>query len=254
MSIFGNLNLDGAASRKDLRRYKTLADGNLSQGLGGYRTSYETAQGRYAPYAESGQRANTMYGNALGLNGRDAQAGFYRDWQDDPGHQFNVDRSTQAVQRRMNAAGFGGSGAAALGSARAAQEMEQDQYRYRMGLLGGMQGQGLQVAGQLANLDTGMGNAELGVAGKRADLDTQLGSAIAGTRSMGMQNALGLAGLGVAAFTPGAAGMSAAGSFGQGMGRMFGSGANSMFGGGGGGQYMGGSGPAYGSFRAAQGY
>lgn len=227
MSIFGNFS--GGQSRRDLRTGFRNANASLDRGISGYRTAYGTAQDRYAPFAQSGQQANRLYGNFLGLNGGDAQRDAFSGYQEGPYANFDRDRITQASARSNNARGYGGSGVEAMATARALQQYGQQGMDRYLDRLGGMQGQGFQAANALANLDTGMGNAELGVANQRANLDTQLASAIAGTRSMGMQNAMGLAQLGISAFVPGAAGMSAAGSFGQGLGNMFGSGMNSMF-------------------------
>lgn len=222
MSIFSNF--DGSASRRNIRSGRNAGREIYSQQGQTYGQQYASAQGRLEPFAQTGQRANTLYGNALGINGRDAQTQFYSDWQNDPGHDFNVNRSTQAVERRLNASGYGGSGMAALASARAAQEMEQDQYRYRMGQLQGLQGQGAQIGNSLASLDTGYANQMGNLTNQRANNATQAASALASTQSMGMQNALGLGSLALGAFVPGAAGISAAGSFGAGVNSLLGGG------------------------------
>lgn len=251
MSIFSNF--DGSASRRNIRSGREAGRGIYNQAGETYGQQYQTAQGRLEPFAQSGQQANKLYGNFLGLNGQQEQQGAFSGYQEGPYANFDRDRITQANARSMNARGYGGSGVEAMASARALQQYGQQGMDRYLDRLGGMQGQGLQTANSLASLDTGYGTQMGGLANQRANLETQAASALASTQSMGMQNALGLGSLALGAFVPGAAGISAAGNIGKTLSG-FGGGVNSLFSGGTPDQYMNGSGPAYGSYRAAQGY
>jgi hypothetical protein len=255
MGIFDNFS--GGASRRDINRGYQQGQGRFAQAGQTYGDQYNRAQGRYDQYAQSGQQANSLYGNYLGLNGGDAQRDAFSGYQESPYANFDRDRITQASMRANNARGTGGSGVEALATSRALREYGTQGLNTYLDRLQGQQGMGLQVANAQAGNDMRYGDQMGQLAGQRAGLDTQRASALAGTRSMGLQNAMGIAGLGLSAFMPGAAGLSAAGSLGgmlSGAAGGFGQGMNSLFGAGAPNPYMGGSGPGFGSFRGAQGY
>ncbi|WP_299476985.1 hypothetical protein [uncultured Paracoccus sp.] len=214
MGIFSNWS--GGDSRRDLKRGAATAQGRFDQAGQTYGQQYATAQGRFAPYAETGQKANSLYSDFLGLNGQPAQRTAYGNYQESPYADFDRDRITSANARSMNARGLGGSGVEALASARALREYGTQGMETYLNRLQGMQGQGLGIANTLAGLDTGYGTAMGGLEGQRAGLDTQLASALASTRSMGLQNTLGaisgLGGLALGGMTPGAGGLSAFGN------------------------------------------
>jgi len=173
----------------------------------GYDTRYNAeAQGQLAPYRESGDQANRMYSNALGLNGRDAQSGFMSNFQSDPFRQFNEDQATKATMRGYNARGLGsGSGAAALAASRVNMERGSSEYQQYLSRLQGMQGQGLQVAGQQAGMTNALGNRmadrAYGYGQTMAGNEINYGNALAGTRNIGIQNGIKVAGTAISAAT-----------------------------------------------------
>ncbi|MBK8772301.1 MAG: hypothetical protein IPM06_18030 [Rhizobiales bacterium] len=235
------------------------ARGNLSQGFNKAETAYGQARGDVTggygnalsalqrgtsqavgalqPFAQSGQQANTLYGNALGLNGGAAQQTFMRDYAGgDPFRASNAEFATNALMQALNARGLSGSGYAANAVASENLKRGSQDYESYMNRLGGMQQQGLGVAQNISGLyaDQGAKAAQYGynqgsdlanIQGQRAatgynyggalaGLDTDLattkagnrvnlGNALAASRSIGPNNLLQLGGLALKAYNPG---------------------------------------------------
>lgn len=231
------------------------ARGNLAAGYGtanqaygqarsdvntGYRNALSSlasgtnqAAGAYQPYSETGQNANALYGNALGLNGQAAQQTFMQNYQADPFRDANADFANEALMRTLNARGMSGSGAAAAAIAQESLRRGSEDYNNYLNRLSGLQSQGQQTAGSLANLyaNQGQHGAQYGmqagsdlanIQGNRAatgynyglgqaGLDTDqaitnagnrinLGNAMAGSRGILGNNLMNLAGLAVKAY------------------------------------------------------
>lgn len=155
------------------------ARGNLAAGYGtanqaygqarsdvntGYRNALSSlasgtnqAAGAYQPYSETGQNANALYGNALGLNGQAAQQTFMQNYQADPFRDANADFANEALMRTLNARGMSGSGAAAAAIAQESLRRGSEDYNNYLNRLSGLQSQGQQTAGSLANLYANQG-------------------------------------------------------------------------------------------------
>ena len=266
MSFFGSLT--GSDQRKDLRTGANNAVTSLNQGLGEARTNlntgytgatqqYDLAHNTYgqtfnaakkavntgtdsavsalSPYTQAGGQANALYGNALGLNGLQAQKDFGANYAaNDPFRAQNSGFATDDIMRSLNARGLSGSGYAASAVADQSLRRGSQDYQNYLTRLQGQQGQGFQAAGQvagyqanrgnaLAGLNTGYGNAQANVYGQQAGASTEYGNSlanlnygngqqiagiqtglangIAGARSAGVNNIIGLAGLAGKAFT-----------------------------------------------------
>lgn len=152
----------------------TAARGNLASGYNtanqaygqarsdvnaGYRNALSALAGgtnkavvAYQPYSETGQNANTMYSNALGLNGAAAQQTFQQDYQADPFRDANADFANEALMRSLNARGLSGSGTAAAAVAQESLRRGSEDYNNYLNRLSGLQSQGQQTAGNIASL------------------------------------------------------------------------------------------------------
>lgn len=219
MSFFDSFT--GSSQRKDIRNGQ--ADFNRSSRRAqDYTKTYAGNAANYlTPYHQQGQQANTMYGNALGVNGDVAQQGYWDNYAADPQRQYDEDRSVDAVGRSMAARGMSRSGMAALAGARASQDVGRSYTQDRLNRLQGYGQQGYSAANQLANIELGTGNAlagyEIGI-GKN---NQAANMGLASTRNMGFNNLMSVAGLGVGGFTPTASGQSAFGNMATGMNRLF---------------------------------
>lgn len=231
------MSLLGALTGSDARRYAQDAyERNAREMQTGYRNSlgyqdrgYQSAVGRLSPYEAQGRQASQAYGNLLGLHGPAAQGqarAAYQGW--NPYLADNMNAATRAVDRRAAATGQLDSGMNALARSRVATEMgTNDFYNYndRLSQLGQ---QGLTTANVLAGLDTSDAQTRIAIEDAlrsgNVQNSTQYGNALAQAGQAGLNNILGIAGLGLGAFMPGVGGQSAASNF----LRMFGGGANSL--------------------------
>ena len=191
------------------------------------------AQGYLDPYTTAGSDANTMYRNALGMNGTAAQQGFGQNFAaSDPFRAQNADFATEAIMRAMNARGMSGSGAAAEAVARQNLMRGSQDYENYLNRLSGVRDSGQtaatnmasmagQFAGQRANVRTGLADAKTRAYGAQAENATNrgnalsnlsygnaqqmagqrigLGNALAESKSAGINNLLGVAGMGLKA-------------------------------------------------------
>lgn len=124
----------------------------------------------YTPYTQTGTNANTMYANALGLNGAAGNTAATGAFQTSPGYNFALQQGAQALDRSAAGAGNFGSGNAAVALQNYGQGMANQQYGNWLSNLQGLGAQGLTAAtGQtgreqsLANIQTGLGQGQAGV-------------------------------------------------------------------------------------------
>lgn len=226
----------GRGQRQTTAAYNTgRADINsgADQALG----YYQGANALMQPYQAQGTRANTMYGNALGINGADARAQTQGVYMSDPIMEQLMAGADKSTFQRYNAGGMGDSGA----SRAAVLQGRYNNYGGWLDRLDNQGNRGLQAAqqmgqnnSQMANVATNRGNALANMAqwqgnsaanyanqyaGNRVNLGNSLAnlvwdksqkvadnavgarSAIAGTRGMGWQNALEIGKMAVSAAT-----------------------------------------------------
>lgn len=111
----------------------------------------------YQPYSETGQNANRLYSDAIGANGAAAQQTFQQNYQADPFRDANADFANEALMRTLNARGLSGSGAAAAAVAQESLRRGSEDYNNYLNRLSGLQSQGAQTAGNIANLYANQG-------------------------------------------------------------------------------------------------
>jgi hypothetical protein len=140
------------------------------------RQGVRDANAQMQPYADQGGRAFGQYGDALGVNGSDAQQSYVNNFQGDPFREFNEQRAGKELMSRYNAAGMADSGASRLAAARANMERGTQDYQTRLDRLNGMGQQGMQASGQIgANTMNGAAQ-EAAINGQLANLYGQQGN------------------------------------------------------------------------------
>ena len=120
---------------------------------------YNQAVGYEQPFMQSGQNALNQYGNALGLNGSDAQQAYYNNFQNDPGFQGSVNYGLQQLQAQQAAQGMGLSGNALAALQGYSQNALSQEYQTRLSDLFQNAQLGVNSANALASASTSNGNA-----------------------------------------------------------------------------------------------
>lgn len=236
----GMLTRGEAQARGELTSGYDQATNYLNQAGQGIGEAYDKANalldtgetkslGYLDPYIQSGTQANTLYGNALGLNGTGAQIAFGENYAaSDPFRAQNADMATEGLMRALNARGLSGSGYAGEAVARQSLARGSEDYNNYLNRLSGVRDSGQTAAtnaasisnnyatqraglatGQLdsrnalltaqANNATNRGNAlsnlTYGNAQQMAGQRIGLGNSLAQSQSAGINNLLGLGGM-----------------------------------------------------------
>lgn len=155
MSFFGSLTGADAGKNqlKALKQNKGLLTGFQTQGNNIINTGEDksssalnSAISGYQPWVDSGTAANTMYSNALGLNGSDGNAAATSAFQTGPGYQFALDQGTQAALRGASASGMLNSGNTLTALTEYGQGIANQEYGSWLDRLNGVSSNGLQAA------------------------------------------------------------------------------------------------------------
>lgn len=168
--VFGG-NTQGSQSGMQNALLQAIASG---QAQGALNTNYGNAKGEYAtnyydPYSQAGTGALGMYQNALGLNGAQGNQTAQNAFKVGPSYQFAMDQGIQALDRSAAGRGMYGSGNNAIALQQYGQGLANQEYNNWLSGLSGLSNTGLTAAagqtnrqGQLAGIDTGLGNALAG--------------------------------------------------------------------------------------------
>ncbi len=205
MSFF---DIFGKGARKDLQEADRQAAASLAEGKAGAIATgdkyYGEGQNYLMPFAQSGRDADAQIRNALGLNGADAQRGYYDNFQTDPGFQNEVNAGVRTIDSSATARGGLYSGAQMKALQRFGQDKMGQAYGNRLNALMGYGQQGQQAATQQAGMAQQYGsdrmNLEYGYGQQRAGNQLNLGNALAQNRNVGMNNLLGIAGVAAKAY------------------------------------------------------
>lgn len=199
------------------------------------------ALGYLDPYMRSGQGADQMYGNALGLNGTGAQSEFASNYAAfDPFRAQNAEFATEGLMKSLNARGLSGSGYAGEAVARQSLMRGSEDYNNYLNRLSGVRDSGqsaatnaASIAGNFAQQRAGLATDRLGsqnqMYGAQAQNATErgnalsglsygnaqqmagqrigLGNALAESKSAGINNLIGLGGMALKASGFGGYGM-----------------------------------------------
>lgn len=145
-----------AQAATEAARIQQRAAERTNQQLSGWRAE---DIGRFAPYAETGGRAQNALAFELGLGDRPQG---YQGFQASPGYQFAMDQGTQAVQGSVAARNGLNSGAAMAELTRFGQGLANQEYGNYFNRLYGMAGTGLSAAGAQGDIGQRYGNAIAG--------------------------------------------------------------------------------------------
>lgn len=151
-SSTGKATMAAADQNKGLiKELQGLGNTIINTGEGKSEGALNSAIGAYQPWVTSGGAANTMYGNALGLNGADGNAAATGAFQAGPGYQFAMDQGTQAALRGASAGGMLNSGNTLTALTQFGQGLANQEYGSWLDRLSGMSAQGLSAAGGQAS-------------------------------------------------------------------------------------------------------
>lgn len=201
----------GKAQARDLQYANQQAEQRLAQGRSNATAAMtggrDRALGQIQPYQQQGRAASDLYGNAVGLNGQDAQRTAYGTYSQSPFLEAQRGASDNAIMnlfKRYNAQGMGNSGMSRLAVSRAAGEREAANQVDWLGRIQGLGGQGAQFANTAAGLESGTGqylaDLESGYGQQGAANAINFGNAQAATRGIGVNNLMGLLGTGLNAY------------------------------------------------------
>lgn len=137
----------------------------------------------YQPWVDSGKSANSMYSNAIGLNGAEGNAAATGAFQAGPGYQFQLDQGTQAALRGASAAGMLNSGNTLTALSQYGQGLANQEYGSWLDRLSGASSQGLQAAGGQATGYGGLANLYQGTAGDRLGLESAISQGLMGVNN-----------------------------------------------------------------------
>jgi hypothetical protein len=107
----------------------------------------DSAVGAYQPWVGTGEQANTLYADALGLNGTAGNARATGAFQTGPGYDFALKQGEQSALRGASAAGMLNSGNTLTALTQFGQGLADQEYGSWLDRLNGVSGQGLSAAG-----------------------------------------------------------------------------------------------------------
>lgn len=166
-----------------LRAGEERATGYLNDGLNSATSQYNKASDLFNQWYNTGQSANAMYGNALGLNGADGNAAAVSAFQTSPGYQFSVDQATEAAKRNASSLGMLGSGNTMMAISDRSQNLANQEYQNWLNNLNTASSSGQSAAGSQAGIQTGLGDLQYGNSAALASLahgtETQVGASAA---------------------------------------------------------------------------
>src|SRR6476620_218483 len=181
------------------RQASALQARGIRKGIGTEAQTTKKAVGYLKPYAESGQGANTLLSDALGINGPEAQARYFANFQNDPGYIAARDAGIAGIEQSQAGPGMLHSGGTLKALQDYGQRLMWSQFQNRLESL-----KGLGVQGQ--NAATTQGGWQTQFGRDKADLLGQIGTArasgivgAANAGTAGTRNMLQLAGYGMGA-------------------------------------------------------
>jgi len=174
-------------NKKEYQRYRDIGNTIINDGQNESVGALNNAINAYSPYAQTGQAANSMYGNALGLNGADGNAAATGAFQAGPGYDFALKQGEQSALRGASAAGMLNSGNTLTALNQYGQGVANQEYGSWLDRLAGQSAQGLQAAGGQAQGYNNISNAYQNSIGRRLDLEGDYTSGITGVNNQAAQ-------------------------------------------------------------------
>lgn len=176
----------GSDAAKDAGYAQIVA---LDKQIAEQRAAAAAAEADYAPYKESGLSALDQYRTLIGLGGADAQNQAIQALTQSPLYQQQLQQAEGSLLQNASATGGLRTGNTQSNLASLAPQLLNQQYLQQVGLMGGMQEQGANIIGNLANIRTGQA-AATGQA--YANQGTALGQSILAQQAARQQSAGGL--------------------------------------------------------------
>lgn len=206
MSFFGSL--FGSDQRKAIKQSSATASKALQQGYDTGRTDItsgaDKAYGYLDPFVASGGKANALLMDALGVNGPEAQARYYSEYQHDPGFEAEMAGGVKALDTSATARGGLYSGNAMKAVSDYGRTKIGESFTRRINALMPIAAQGGQMAGAAAGVASNTGNTlgslSFGFGQQKAANAINRGNALAQAANIGPQNMLNLAGTAMKAF------------------------------------------------------
>ncbi len=154
----------------------------LNSAIGQTNTGTNQALSFLSPYVQGGTSSMSILNDALGINGPDAQAAYYRNYQNDPGFLATQQAGVNALDQSAASGGMLRSGGQMKSLYSYGQRNMQSQFQDRLARLFQVGGQGLSAAGSSANIAENGSNTI-------ADYLRQIGG-VQGEGTLGSANAL----------------------------------------------------------------
>lgn len=130
----------------------------VGEGVDTYNNFATQAGAKFDPFLKTGTAANTMYGNALGLNGAEGNAAATGAFQAGPGYQFQMDQGLQALDRGAASRGMLSSGNLIQAEQKYGSDLANQEYQNWLKNLMAGSTSGQQAAGSQAAILTGQGD------------------------------------------------------------------------------------------------
>ena len=184
MSFFSALL--GSDAAKASRQGAAAQVAGLRQG----EKSIKEGIGYLQPYAETGKGGLNLLADALGVNGPEAQAAYFANFQTDPGYIAERDAGVAAVEQGAASGGALRSGGTLKALQEYGQRFMRQSFLDRLNALTGVSGQGLTAAGGQAEL-------QRDIAGIRSGIGTAQASGIVGAANAKTAGATNLFNAGV---------------------------------------------------------
>jgi hypothetical protein len=200
MSFLGSF--FGSDQKKAINQGYKQSNALMEKGYGDATGYYNQAASSFDPYVQQGQQGQQAYTNALGLNGAAGSQAAYDAYASNPAMQAANNYGMDSLSKKYNALGQSDSGANRLAMARAGVE-NYDRY---LNHLSGLGQQGLQATGAQSGVRQGQGDMAMGYGATLAGNAINKGNALAQASNIGINNLLGVAGLGIKAYTAGMGG------------------------------------------------
>lgn len=186
----------GEEAKDQITQGRAAANSEITRGEQGSLDEYGRAITRLDPYESGGREGYDAYRASIGLMGPEEQARIQGMYFDDPVQNALMDRVTRANTRAFTAGGMSNSGAAT----QSLTNRLLDTYRGWQDRLMNLGAGGQQAATGQATIQTGMGDTRFAAAQQRAGVHTGAANALAANAGTGMNNLMGLVGMGLKAF------------------------------------------------------
>lgn len=197
----------GKAQRDDISRGRAEADAALDKGYGQFKSTREDYLGRSLGEfdglqgdIQAGRDANNLYRIALGLDGSEAQQGYFDAFNEDPGYQALQANAVNAVENSAAARGGLFSGSTVRGITDRVSLMKNNLFNDRLNRLAQLGQSGASLgyntaaarSGLLNSTGTDIGDAQFGMGQLKANNAVSANNAIGQTRAAPINNLIGL--------------------------------------------------------------